>query len=41
MEIVKMPDMEKGEYDQLIFEEYIARIIFNGEKYRHEDRMLK
>jgi nitroimidazol reductase NimA-like FMN-containing flavoprotein (pyridoxamine 5'-phosphate oxidase superfamily) len=33
MEIVKMPKMEKKEYDQLIMEQYIARITFSGEKY--------
>jgi len=33
MEIVKMPDMGKREYDQLILEQYIARIVFKGEKY--------
>jgi nitroimidazol reductase NimA-like FMN-containing flavoprotein (pyridoxamine 5'-phosphate oxidase superfamily) len=33
MEIVKMPNMEKQEYDRLIQEQYIARIVFKGEKY--------
>lgn len=33
MEIVKIPKMEKREYDQLIQEEYISRIAFKGEKY--------
>jgi len=33
MEIVKMPDMGKREYDKLIMEQYIARIVFKGEKY--------
>jgi nitroimidazol reductase NimA-like FMN-containing flavoprotein (pyridoxamine 5'-phosphate oxidase superfamily) len=32
-EIVKIPKMEKTEYDQLIREEYVARIVFSGEKY--------
>lgn len=32
-EIVKIPEMEKTEYDQLIREEYVARIAFPGEKY--------
>lgn len=33
MEIVKMPNMGKEEYDRLILEQYIARIVFKGEKY--------
>jgi len=33
MEIVKIPRMEKKEYDQLIEEGYISRIAFQGEKY--------
>ena len=33
MEIMKMPNMEKQEYDRLIQEQYIARIVFKGEKY--------
>lgn len=33
MEIVKMPKMEKKEYDRLIREQYIARIAFKGKKY--------
>lgn len=33
MEIVKMPNMGKKEYDRLIWEQYIARIVFKGEKY--------
>ncbi len=33
MEIVKMPNMGKKEYDRLIREQYIARIVFKGEKY--------
>ncbi len=33
MEIVKMPNMGKKEYDQLIHEQYIARVAFQGEKY--------
>jgi nitroimidazol reductase NimA-like FMN-containing flavoprotein (pyridoxamine 5'-phosphate oxidase superfamily) len=33
MKIVKMPNMGKKEYDQLIKEQYIARIAFNAEKY--------
>lgn len=28
-----MPRMEKKEYDQLIHEQYIARIAFQGEEY--------
>jgi nitroimidazol reductase NimA-like FMN-containing flavoprotein (pyridoxamine 5'-phosphate oxidase superfamily) len=32
-EIVKIPKMGKVEYDQLIREEYVARIAFIGEKY--------
>jgi nitroimidazol reductase NimA-like FMN-containing flavoprotein (pyridoxamine 5'-phosphate oxidase superfamily) len=32
-EIVRIPKMEKTEYDQLIREEYVARIAFSGEKY--------
>lgn len=32
-EIVKIPKMEKSEYDLLIKEEYVARIAFKGEKY--------
>src|SRR5512139_753344 len=33
MDIVKIPNMGKKEYDRLILEEYIARIVFKGEKY--------
>jgi len=33
MEIVKMPNMGKKEYDRLIRGQYIARIVFKGEKY--------
>jgi len=33
MEIVKIPRMEKEEYDRLIQEGYICRIAFQGEKY--------
>ncbi|HUU75154.1 MAG TPA: pyridoxamine 5'-phosphate oxidase family protein [Methanoregulaceae archaeon] len=33
MEIVKIPRMEKIEYDHLIEEGYICRIAFQGEKY--------
>ncbi len=33
MEIVKIPRMEKEEYDRLIDEGYICRIGFQGEKY--------
>jgi len=33
MEIVKIPRMNKMEYDQLIAEEYVARIVFKGGKY--------
>ncbi len=33
MEIVRIPRMEKQEYDRLIEEGYIARIAFQGEKY--------
>jgi uncharacterized protein len=33
MEIVKIPRMEKEEYDRLIEEGYISRIAFQGEKY--------
>jgi nitroimidazol reductase NimA-like FMN-containing flavoprotein (pyridoxamine 5'-phosphate oxidase superfamily) len=33
MEIVKIPKMEKEEYDRLIKEEYISRIVLKGEKY--------
>lgn len=33
MGIVKIQNMEKKEYDRLIQEEYIARIVFKGEKY--------
>lgn len=33
MEIVKIPKMEKEEYDRLIGEEYIARVVFKGEEY--------
>lgn len=33
MEIVRIPRMEKKEYDQLIEEGYISRIAFQGEKY--------
>ncbi len=33
MEIVKIPQMDKQEYDALIKEGYIARIAFRGEKY--------
>lgn len=33
MEILKIPRMEKKEYDNLIAEGYICRIAFQGEKY--------
>jgi nitroimidazol reductase NimA-like FMN-containing flavoprotein (pyridoxamine 5'-phosphate oxidase superfamily) len=33
MELVKIPHMEKKEYDQLIGEGYISRIAFNGKEY--------
>lgn len=33
MEPIKIPRMEKNEYDQLIAEEYISRIAFKGEKH--------
>lgn len=33
MEIVKIPRMEKQEYDSLIEEGYVCRIAFQGEKY--------
>lgn len=33
MEIVKIPQMEKKEYDHLITEGYISRIAFTGRKY--------
>jgi uncharacterized protein len=33
MDIVKIPRMEKKEYDRLIDEGYICRIAFQGEKY--------
>jgi len=33
MEIVKIPRMEKKEYDSLIGKGYICRIAFQGEKY--------
>jgi uncharacterized protein len=33
MEIVKIPGMEKAEYDRLIEEGYVSRIAFQGNKY--------
>jgi hypothetical protein len=33
MEIVKIPSMEKEEYDRLIAEGYVSRIAFTGRKY--------
>ncbi|NQS74571.1 MAG: pyridoxamine 5'-phosphate oxidase family protein [Methanoculleus sp.] len=33
MEIVKIPNMDKAEYDQLIEEGFISRIAFQGNKY--------
>lgn len=33
MEIVKIPRMDKGDYDRLIEEGYVCRIAFQGEKY--------
>lgn len=33
MQIVKIPKMEKMEYDRLISEEHISRIVFKGETY--------
>jgi nitroimidazol reductase NimA-like FMN-containing flavoprotein (pyridoxamine 5'-phosphate oxidase superfamily) len=33
MDIVKIPKMDKQEYDKLIREGYISRIAFQGEKY--------
>ena len=35
MSIVKLPMMNKGEYDTLIQEEYMARVVFNGKRYPH------
>jgi len=50
MEIVKIPRMEKQDYDTLITEGYVSRIAFMGEKYpyiapflhplREEDQVL-
>lgn len=33
MEIVKIPKMEKEEYDKLISRQYLCRIAFRGDKY--------
>jgi nitroimidazol reductase NimA-like FMN-containing flavoprotein (pyridoxamine 5'-phosphate oxidase superfamily) len=33
LEVVKIPSMEKGEYDRLINDEHICRIAFKGDKY--------
>ncbi len=33
MEIIKIPRMEKAEYDRLIEQGYVCRIAFQGEKY--------
>lgn len=33
MKIVKIPKMEKEEYDKLISEQYLCRIAFRGDKY--------
>ena len=33
MEIIKIPQMKKEEYDELIREGYVSRIAFQGEKY--------
>ncbi len=33
MEIIKIPKMEKEEYDRLISEQHISRIAFKGEEY--------
>jgi hypothetical protein len=33
MEIVEIPQMDKPEYDRLIVEEHICRIVFKGDKY--------
>lgn len=33
MEIVRIPRMDKGEYDRLIEEGFVCRIAFQGEKY--------
>ena len=33
MDLVKIPRMDKTEYDQLISEGYISRIAFKGEEY--------
>jgi uncharacterized protein len=35
MSLIKMPQMEKSEYDALIGEEYICRIAFSGGRYPH------
>lgn len=35
MKILKMPSMKKQEYDRLIEEEYICRIVFKGESHPH------
>ena len=33
MEVIKIPNMGKVEYDRLISEEYLSRIVFKGKKY--------
>jgi len=33
MDIEKMPRMEKAEYDEIINDQYICRIVFKGEKH--------
>ena len=33
MEIIKIPRMDKAEYDRLIEKGYVCRIAFQGEKY--------
>ncbi|HWQ19076.1 MAG TPA: pyridoxamine 5'-phosphate oxidase family protein [Methanotrichaceae archaeon] len=35
MDIIKMPRMDRSEYDRLIKEEHICRIAFKGENHSH------
>ena len=39
MEIEKIPQMDRKEYDQLIIDEYVCRIAFKGKEHTACDRM--
>lgn len=40
MEILKIPKMEKEEYDKLISKQFLCRVVFKGDKYPHVAPLL-